>query len=258
MAQGPKRTARRVPASVPAARIPGGPTPASVAATAPGAGAHHGESALGGATFYSPSAEAPARESPAAVSGLEAVAQADANAFNDSVRRDHQGEGEHGGTADREVVEHVAAETIDSPDALAAEIERIRGFRRPLGAFSQKLALAKRPGYHRHWFNDVAGRIDEASNNGWSPVLGRDKKPIARCVGTGRDSGALYAFAMEIPEVFWLEDQSAKHQVAQDRIDGLKGAGAFRAQTGAAEKSDKGKFYDPVESPDGPLSVVKG
>lgn len=257
MAQPTRRAPpRRVPAAAPpTARIPGGPTPASAAATEPGAGAHHGESQLGGATYYAPQEQT---ESPARTSGLEAVSGAEPNAFNDAVRRDHQGEGEHGGTADVAVVERAVAEEIDDPAALAAEIERIRGFRRPLGAFSQKLALAKRPGYHRHWFNDVAGRIDEATNNGWAHVLGKDRKPIARCVGTGRDSAAQYAFAMQIPEVFWFEDQAAKHQVAQERIDGLKGAGAFRAPAGGADKSDRGKFYDPVESPDGPLSVVKG
>lgn len=254
MAQPPRKPARRVPAAPLSARIPGGPTAASAAATAPGAGAHHGESALRSASFYSPTDDGGHELT---TSGLEAAA-AQPNAFTDTVRRDHQGEGERGGTADRTVLEHIAAESLTDPNDLAAEIDRIRSFRRPLGAFSQKLALSKRPGYHRHWFNDVAGRIDEAEANGWSHVLGKDKKPIARCVGTGRDSGALYAFAMEIPEVFWLEDQGAKHQIAQDRIDGLKGGGAFRAPSGTAERSDKGKFYDPVDAPEGPLSIIKG
>lgn len=255
MSQPPRRTTtRRVP-DAPTARIPGGPTPASVAATKPGEGAHHGPGPAERGGFYSPSDETAAAP---AISGLEQAGTADANAFTDSVRRDHFGQSEHGGTADRAVVERAMLDEGTDPAALAAEIARIREFRRPLGAFSQKLALANRPGYHRHWFNDVAGRIDEAALNGWSHVQGRDRKPIARCVGTGRDSGALYAFAMELPEVFWLEDQAAKHAAAQSRIDGLKGAGAFRAQPGAAQASDKGKFYDPVESPDGPLAIVKG
>lgn len=256
MGQPPRRTTtRRVPDSVSAARIPGGPTPASAAATKPGEGAHHGPGPAERGGFYSPTSETPAATS---TSALGQIAAAETSAFTDSVRRDHFGESEHGGTADREVVERAMLEEGTDPEKLAAEIARIREFRRPLGAFSQKLALAKRPGYHRHWFNDVAGRIDEATQNGWSHVLGRDRKPIARCVGTGRDSGALYAFAMELPEVFWFEDQAAKHEAAQSRIDGLKGAGAFRAQPGAAQASDKGKFYDPVESPDGPLAIVKG
>lgn len=253
MAPPRRSTARRVPPAAPEPRLPGPATPASVAATAP----RDNTQGAGARGFYDPGAGA-ATESPAATSGLAAAAAADPGAFNDSVRRDHQGEGEHGGTADRAVVERAVAEEIDSPAALAAEIERIRGFRRPLGAFSQKLALAKRPGYHRHWFNDVAGRIDEATQNGWAHVQGKDRKPIARCVGSGRDKGALYAFAMEIPEVFWLEDQSAKHRVAEERIESLKGAGAFRAPPGGAEKSDKGKFYDPVDASEGPLTIRKG
>lgn len=163
---------------------------------------------------------------------------------------------EHGGTVDIEVLEAAAAEPNQDPVDLASEIERIREFRKPLGAYSQKLALAKRRGYHRHWFNDQAGRIDEAIANGWTHVLGKDKKPIARCVGTGRDRGALYGFAMEIPEVFWLEDMQARHTEAQGKVDALK-TSPFRAAPGTAKAADKGKFYDPSEHDAGPLQVVK-
>lgn len=249
MAQSPRRApARRVPAG-PAnlSRGSGAPAPTSAAATEPMLGAHGGAPASG---FYSPE---PARESPAPTSGLDAAAEN----FNASVRRDHQGDGEHGGTADVAVVERAVAEENTSPEDLAADIARIRAFRLPLGAFSQKLALPKRAGYHRHWFNDVAGRIDEASANGWAHVLGKDKKPIARCVGSGRDKGALYAFAMELPEVFWQEDQDAKNQAAEDRIDQTRRSVAKLAPGERANPADKGKFYDPSES-DTPVQIRKG
>lgn len=139
---------------------------------------------------------------------------------------------------------------------IAADIERIRKIRRPLGAFTQKLALPVRRGYHRHWFNDVGGRVGEAIANGWSHVKDDEGKELRRVVGTGRDNGPLYAYAMEIPEVFWLEDMAARHEVARQSIDSLKSA-PFRAQKGSMTAQDQGKFYNPQEENEGPLSVHK-
>jgi hypothetical protein len=140
-----------------------------------------------------------------------------------------------------------------SEDTLAADIARIRKIRKPFGAFTQKLALPERHGYHRHWFNDVAGRIDEAKASGWEHVKDQEGKPIKRVVGSGRDKGALYAFAMELPLVFWEEDQKAKHDEAQSKIDEIKKS-PFRAAAGQAKKSDGGKFYSPQE--DAPLQIT--
>jgi len=163
---------------------------------------------------------------------------------------------EQGGSVDREIIEHMAEEANQNPDDLAAEIARIRSFRKPIGAYSQKLALPARTGYHRHWFNDTAGRVGEAINNGWAHVKGTDGKPIARCVGTGRDKGALYAYAMEIPEVFWLEDMAARHEAASDKVDALKSS-PFSSKPGQAKPADKGKFYDPTDAQAGPLQVER-
>ena len=137
-------------------------------------------------------------------------------------------------------------------------IERIRGLRKPFGtALAQKLALPQRNGYHRHWFNDVAGRIDEAKESGWSHIKNpRDGTPLKRAVGTGRDNQVLFAYAMELPEVFWQEEMAARHQQAKEKIDAIK-AKPFRAQPGQAQASDQGKFYNPTEeSGAGPLQVV--
>lgn len=221
---------RRTAGPVNPSRAAGAPAPASAAATAPGSGA-----------YYSPGDE-PEQRSPLAAT------------FTETVLKDHVAV-EAGGSADVEVVEYAAEEAFEDADDLAAEIARIRKIRKPIGAYTQKLALPQRLGYHRHWFNDVAGRIDDARANGWTHVLGTDKKPIARAVGTGRDKSSLYAFAMELPEVFWKEDQDARHAAAQSRVDALKAA-PFRAPSGGAKASDKGKFYDPHE--DGaPLKVTK-
>lgn len=139
------------------------------------------------------------------------------------------------------------------------EIERIRALRKPFGAaLMQKLALPVRIGYHRHWFNDVAGRIDEAKASGWSHIKNpRDGTPLKRVVGTGRDNNVLIAYAMELPEQFWQEEMAAKHKVAQEKIDGIK-AKPFRAAPGQAQVSDQGKFYNPIEETGaGPVQVVK-
>lgn len=143
-------------------------------------------------------------------------------------------------------------------ETLEQAIERIRAIRKPFGgAMAQKLALPPRIGYHRHWFNDVAGRIDEAKASGWSHVKKEDGTPNKRAVGTGRDNNVLYAYAMELPEVFWQEEMAARHSVAKDKVDAIK-AKPFRAQAGQAQASDQGKFYNPVEeSGAGPIQVVK-
>ena len=124
---------------------------------------------------------------------------------------------------------------------------------------AQKLALPKRPGYHRHWFNDVAGRIDEATASGWSHVINpRDGKPMHRVVGSGRDNKALEAYAMELPEVFWQEEMVARHKIASDRVDGIKKRPAA-AQPGQAQASDAGKFYSPHDARGmDPIHITKG
>ena len=139
-----------------------------------------------------------------------------------------------------------------APD-INAEIARIRQIRRPLGTYAQKLALDRRPGYHRHWFNDQPGRVDEAVANGWAHVADREGKPLKRVVGSGRDRGALYAYAMEIPEVFWQEDMAARHADAQSRVDAIRQS-PFRAKQGETTAQDQGKFYSPKEEP---LQVMK-
>lgn len=227
---------RGAPAPQNTSRGAGAPAPASAAATEPGSGG-----------FYSPGDE------PAGASSLESGAEAEErDQFNALVRAESPRGGEHFGSADREVVEGLAADAIEDPEALEDEIERIRLIRKPIGPYSLKLALPKRAGYYRHWFNDTAGRVEEARQNGWSPVTGNDGKPISRCVGSGRDKGAMYAFAMEIPEIFWLEDQALKNQAASEKLDSLKRS-PFQAPAGAAKATDKGKFYDPSEAEGGPI-----
>lgn len=142
-------------------------------------------------------------------------------------------------------------------ETLEQAIARIRSFRQPFGAMHQKLALPQRSGYHRHWFNDVAGRIDEAKQSGWAHIKNpRDGTPLKRSVGTGRDNNVLWAYAMELPLVFWQEEMDARNQLAKDKVDAIK-AKPFQAQLGQSKAADQGKFYSPVEGA-APLQVVKG
>ena len=242
MAKPPSRTAANK-GPINQSRAAGAPAPASRAATAPPT------------SFYDPApvsqlggAPEPQQAEPQLRAGFQKV-------FTE-VTRSGSLPLERGGTVDRQIAEHMAAEEFTDDASLAAEIARIREFRKPIGNYAQKLALPKRNGYHRHWFNDTAGRVGEAEANGWTHIKDKDGHNISRCVGTGRDKGALYAFAMEIPEVFWLEDLAARNQAATDKVDALK-ASPFQSRAGEAKAADKGKFYDPSESTAGPLQVVK-
>lgn len=143
-------------------------------------------------------------------------------------------------TADAEIV----LDTKNDADQLNKDIARIRKLRKPFGAFSQKLAIDERPGYKRHWFNDSPGRIDQAKANGWEHVKDKQGRPVQIVVGTGRDKGALLAYAMELPKVFWDQDMAARHAEAKARMDGIK-KNPFPSAPGSAKASDRDKFYSP-------------
>jgi len=232
----------------------GAPAPASAAATAP----MDASSQLQSTSFYDP---APVTQTEAELGPQQQTLRVGFKQSFVEATRHGSMPLEHGGTVDRDVAESLASEAITDPTDLAAEIARIRQFRKPIGAYSQKLALPKRSGYHRHWFNDTAGRVQEAEANGWSFIQDKDGKNICRCVGTGRDKGAMYAYAMELPEVFWLEDMAARNAAASEKVEALK-ASPFRSQPGQAQRSDQGKFYSPTEVDGGqappPLQVIKG
>lgn len=238
---------KRSPEPANQSRAAGQAAPASAAATPPRGEPGHEAAARAAQGFYSPEDEGapPPAEAPSPLA-----------AFVQTVRETAipQGEDE---TLDESVARATLAPEIADPDDLEAEIRRIREIRKPLGAYQLKLALPKRHGYHRHWFNDVAGRIDDAVSNGWTFVRGKDGENLSRVVGAGRDGGALRAYAMEIPLVFWQEDMDARHAAAAEKVAALK-ASPFRAQPGTSKPADRGKFYDPQESDAGPISVVKG
>lgn len=199
--------------------------------------------------FYAPgeAAASEAAQKPAETKGKKAVAGAAVDAESrsalphlETVRVDAQD--------DHMTADAGLTTSADNRGSLQADITRIRAQRKPFGAFTQKLAYPARPGYHRHWFSDEPGRVDEAVSNGWAHVNDKEGKPVKRVVGRGRDSGAMFGFLMELPKVFWDEDMASKHDAAQARIDEIK-KNPFRAKPGQAQKSDADKFYSAKDEP---------
>lgn len=95
-----------------------------------------------------------------------------------------------------------------------------REARRPFGSTTQKLAYPARPHYHRHWFNDTPGRVEEALQAGYTNVEDKEGKRVVRVVGVSPSGGPLNAYLMEIPEEWYQEDMVAQ----QKRVDEMDSA----------------------------------
>lgn len=81
------------------------------------------------------------------------------------------------------------------------ESERPAGFvRKPFGQRGARLSITPRPGFHRHWFNDNPGRIDQAREAGYTHVKDERGKVLVRTVDRGADGKGLKAYCMEIPQ----------------------------------------------------------
>lgn len=101
------------------------------------------------------------------------------------------------------------------------EPKRERPARVPFGSQRQKLAYAAREGFHRHWFNDVGGRIQQALAAGYTHVKDGSGKNVSHIGGSNPHGGALTMFLMEIPEEWHQEDLAAKQQIAKDRVSAI-------------------------------------
>lgn len=137
--------------------------------------------------------------------------------------------------------------TMADQESASEHAERIRAARKPFGAMEQKLAYPQRNGYHRHWFNDHPGRIADAKAAGYDHVLGVDKKPVKRPVGTGREGGVLMGYLMEIPEELWQEDM-AREQLLADRVDQSIARGRPITSEGETDTKEASHFYSPLKS----------
>lgn len=127
-----------------------------------------------------------------------------------------------------------------------AHAEKIRVSRKPFGSMRQKLAWPPRSGYHRHWFNDDPGRIQEARAAGYESVKDHDGQIVSRPVGTAKAGGVLLGYLMEIPEVLWLEDMRAAQELANEREQAILKS---EPRGKALKQDDRSKFYQPDSMP---------
>lgn len=95
--------------------------------------------------------------------------------------------------------------------------------RKPFGSMTQKLYWPKRPGYYRHWFNDLPGRIQAATEAGYTYVKEAEtRRPVSRVVGKTSDGQGFRAYLMEIPEDWFREDMQRVEQETASRIDPIR------------------------------------
>lgn len=141
---------------------------------------------------------------------------------------------------------------LDREASREARSETRQGFgrkrRKPLGVAEQRLQADVPSGMTGRWVNDVPGRIERAREAGYE-FISSDSEVVkdregcrSEIVGTGRDGGAMRAFLMAIPTVYYEEDQAAK----QSKIDKFEDAIKSGAPQQAADQ-DQGAFYTPNE-----------
>lgn len=106
-----------------------------------------------------------------------------------------------------------------------------RPARKPFGTLEQKMNYPARPGFHRHWFNDVPGRLERALEAGYAHVQDNSGKNVSMIVGTAPSGGPLHGFLMEIPEAWFQEDMKAQQKDVDAKEDAMR-RGALESQEG--------------------------
>jgi len=101
----------------------------------------------------------------------------------------------------------------------------------PMGSRVQKLALPPRAGFHRHWFNDTPGRIEDTYRAGYTHIKDSQGRNMTRIVGTREMGGGQQGFAMEIRLEWHLEYQAIKQQ-RLDEEDRVIQRGAHKVEPG--------------------------
>lgn len=107
-----------------------------------------------------------------------------------------------------------------APDAISDA--RPRPNRKPFGALEQRLAYPQRDGFHRHWFNDIPGRVARAEEAGYSHVKDAEGKNVCRLVGTADGGAPLHAYLMEIPEEWFQEDMAEQQRIVAEKEQAMK------------------------------------
>lgn len=139
----------------------------------------------------------------------------------------------------------VAPDHASDPEGYAAYVAALNAKRVPFGSFQQKLAYPKREGYYRYWFNDEPGRVQQATDAGYTHVKDQSTgAQVKRVVGKSDAGGALYAYLMEIPTVIWEEDMQAQRRQTDETEAAIKRSKAIVANAKEAAE-DQGAFYVP-------------
>lgn len=125
-------------------------------------------------------------------------------------------------------VEQVPGVTADAAGGAPPRPKRVR---KPFGNMDQKLNYPERKGYHRHWFNDVPGRLQRAEEAGYEQVMAPDGKPVQMVVGVGRGGNALTAYLHEIPLEDYQEDMAAQDSAVHERLGQIE-RGMFERPSG--------------------------
>ncbi len=142
-----------------------------------------------------------------------------------------------------------------APDREASRLARSgtregtgRKKRKPLGVPVQRLQAEVPTGMTGRWANDTPGRIQRALEGGYE-FISSDGEVVqnrdgcrSEIVGVGRDGGAMRAFLMAIPTVFYEEDQRAKAALNKERMTAIK-----RGEPSQAVEQDRSAFYTPTE-----------
>lgn len=126
-----------------------------------------------------------------------------------------------------------------APVAPQADLPQ-RPARKPFGSMSLKLEYPQREGFHRHWFNDIPGRVSRALEAGYEHVKGLDGAPVKRVVGSAEGGGALTAYLMEIPEEWYQQDMAQEQQIIDEKeaamrrgvAEGKEGEGQYVPKQG--------------------------
>lgn len=110
-----------------------------------------------------------------------------------------------------------------------------RESRKPFGSQTQKLAFPPRVGFHRHWFNETPGRIQQAQEAGYTHVMDdTTQKPVTRIVGVTQQGAALSAYLMEIPQEWWEADMAENDKKVSEKEDTIR-----RGQVEASDPRDR-------------------
>ena len=107
-----------------------------------------------------------------------------------------------------------AAPAVAAAEPTAAPTKRRR--RASVGGHAMKLTAPERPGFHRHWFNDLNNRIAEGEELAYDHVSEPGIKTddpssrVRRVVGTKANGEPLYSYLMETPNELYAEGVAEK------------------------------------------------